>query len=224
MSDPSLLERGRQLGYESNDFYYAGRVGGLGDISASGATAALVFFAPSRVELAWERSAAIQPRAEAATEYARCAAQWSERAYVDDIDWQQIGDDADMIVRGLPVAGAPIFAGWRSSTSDAISAKARAQHRLNALREYRMAVHGASVIASGLAVDDAVRHAAPQHVELFGWPTGSDRDQAEVASRWNEAEASTNRLMGAALARLGDGLDDFVRRCEVAFASVFPTI
>lgn len=215
MSDPSLLDLGFSLGYESNDFYYAGRAGVLGEVSASVATAALVFFAPGTVQRAWERSTNVQTRSEAALAYTGCAAAWAERTYDDAIDWERLGDDADAVVRDAPVAGAPIFAGWLSMPEGG-SAKSRAQHRLNALREYRMAVHGAAVIAAEISSADAVRHAAPQHVELFGWPPEPDAARDEVARRWRTAEATTNRLLGHAFASLGEGLEDFVERCEQA--------
>lgn len=221
MSHPSMLDAGRELGYESNDFYYAGRVGVLGEVSATIATAALVFFAPSTVERAWERSNGLQTRHSAALTYTQCASRWAEGAFGEGTDWERIGDDADRVVQSLSVANAPIFAGWLTMP-DGESVEARAQHRLNALREYRMAIHAAAIIAAGVSVGDALRHAAPQHIELFGWSHAPDDDPAEVAVRWNTAEATTDRLLGEAFGTLGDDLDGFVERCELAHAGVFP--
>ena len=221
MAHPSLLAAGRELGYESNDFYFAGRVGAMGAVTAQVAVAALVFFAPERVESAWRRSIDIQPMSEAALLYTRCAGRWAETTYGDDVDWHTIADLADRMVDSLSFANAPLFAGWLSMP-DGGSAKSKAQHRLNALREYRMAVHAAAIVAAGITVSDAVRHAAPQHVELFGWSGDFDGDPDDVASRWDEAEATTNRLMGTSLAVLGNDVVDFVERCEVANSHVFP--
>ncbi len=220
MSHPSLLAAGGELGYESNDFYFAGRIGAMGEVTAPVAVAALVFFAPQRVETAWKRSVDIQPLSEAALLYTRCAARWADTTYGDDVDWRAIADDADRVIDSLSLANAPIFAGWLAMP-DGDSAKSRAQHRLNALREHRMAVHAAAIVAAGICVADAVRHAAPQHVELFGWPEDFDADPDEVTKCWNDAEAVTNSLVGTSLAVLGDDLVDFVERCEQARSRVF---
>ncbi len=220
MAHPSLLAAGSPFGYESNDFYYAGRVGVMGEISAPVAVAALVFFAPQRVEPVWQRSTAIQPRSEAALLYAECATKWAQGAYVDGVDWERIADEAGRVVDSISVANAPLLAGWLSMPVPD-TPEARAQHRLNALREYRMAVHAAAVIAAGISVSDAVRHAAPQHVDLFGWPPEFEADPDDVATRWREAEAVTNHVVGNAFSVLGDGLDDFVERCESASSAVF---
>lgn len=220
MGDPSLLAAGANLGYESNDFYYAGRVGVMGEVSSPVAIAALVFFAPTRVELAWERSTGLQHRREAALLYTKCASEWAEQNFVADIDWQRIADEADRVIEAISYAGAPLYAGWMSMP-DGETPNTRAQHRLNGLREYRMAVHGAAISVVGVSVGDAVRHAAPQHVGLFGWSPDFDDDPETVATRWQEAERITDRMMGAALSVLGDDLDDFVERCELAEAAVF---
>jgi hypothetical protein len=83
------------------------------------------------------------------------------------------------------------------------------------LRELRMARHGAAVVATGLDVSDAVQHKTPWMMGIYGWP---EREQPpEVAERWAQAEALTNRSTGADYAMLeGADAEDFVRLSTAA--------
>lgn len=217
MSDPSLAATGAQLGYVANDFYFAGRAGVLGDVDADVATAALVFFEPTLVRTSWVRSAAVQPRREAARSFAECAARWADHRYSDAVDWARLSELADRVVTGTSRAGAPLFAGWLTMPVGP-DAPARAQHALNALRELRMAVHAAAVIAHGLRVDDAVRFRSGHMLSVYGWSPGPPSDPDAVPAKWAAAERATDAVMGTALGVLGDDLDELVALCEHAGA------
>ena len=71
-----------------------------------------------------------------------------------------------------PVAGAPLFAGWRA-LDEPEEIKALALHRLNALRELRGALHGAAVLTVGLAPLEAIVVRTPAMLSVFGWPEPS---------------------------------------------------
>jgi hypothetical protein len=133
MMDGATYARGAELGFEGMDFYAAGRAGVLGDTHADVVVAALVFFEPKVVHTSWERSAAVMPRAEAANEWAAAAHRWAQAHLPDDADWPTLAALLGRIVHAAPVAGAPLFAGWRA-LDEPEDPKELALHRVNALR------------------------------------------------------------------------------------------
>lgn len=212
MTDRVLVETGADLGYEGIDFYLAGRAGVLGEVSADVAAAALVFFDVDTVRRSWCRSAWVQPRAEAATAFAGCAAAWAAARLPEDPRWERLAELTVRLGDHAPIADAPLFAGWHQLAVPT-SPPAAAVHLLNGLREHRMACHAAAVVANGLDVGDAVRYRQPDMLGLFGWSPADDDDEAhraEVARRWQAAEDQTDEVVGSLYATLGgDDLDEF---------------
>jgi hypothetical protein len=161
--------RGTELGFEGFDFYAAGRGGVLGEVPADVVTAAFVFFAPDQVRVAWERAASVMPRRQAAEEWAAAAHTWARANLDDTVDWTRVAELAGRIATNADVAGAPLFAGWRTLPEpDASDSKALAIHRLNALRELRGGLHGAAVLTVGLTPFEACSVLAPQMVSVMG--------------------------------------------------------
>ncbi len=193
MTDAATYAHGAELGFAGMDFYVAGRGGVLGDVPAPVVTAALVFFAPSVVETAWDRTASVMPRAEAAREWA-ARLHASARAVSGDVDWAALAAMLGRVVDAAPVAGAPLFAGWRT-LPEPDDAPALVFHRLNALRELRGALHGAAVLTVGLAPIEAIVVRAPKMVPVYGWPE-PPADPAPFHERWALAEARTDRMFG----------------------------
>ena len=114
MTDPATYAYAAELGFEGNDFYVAGRGGALGDVPAGVVTAAFIYFEPGLVRAAWERSAAVMSRPRAAEEWAgRCHA-WAREHLPDDRDWPTLAALVGRVSANASVAGAPLFAGWRS--------------------------------------------------------------------------------------------------------------
>ena len=106
--------------------------------------------------------------------FAGCLVTWAEAHLGDDVDWPRLAELAGKVVDGASVAGAPVFAGWRALPVPE-NPKAAALHQLNALRELRMARHGAAVTALGLDVGATVCHATPGMAAIFGWDGSDDR-------------------------------------------------
>ncbi len=202
MTDATTYVRGAELGFEGADFYMAGRGGALGDVPADVVVAALVFFAPGSVHTAWERSAAVMPREQAAREWAGVAHAWATAHLPDEIDWQTVAALLGRVVNAAPVAGAPVFAGWRG-LDEPDDVKALALHRLNALRELRGALHGAAVLTVGLTPVEAIVVRTPTMLGVFGWPEPHP-DPKPLHDRWGLAEARTDRMFGRNLAVLDD--------------------
>jgi hypothetical protein len=204
MMGGDAFTRGTELGFEGFDFYVAGRGGVLGDVPADVVVAAFVFFAPDTVRAAWERSAAVMPRRRAAEEWAETAHQWARANLDDAIDWARVADLAGRIERHAGVAGAPLFAGWRTLPEpDASDTKAIAVHRLNALRELRGGLHGAAVLTVGLTPFEACSVLSPQMVSVMGWPEDA-LDAEPLRDRWQLAEARTDRMLGKHFAVLDE--------------------
>jgi hypothetical protein len=203
MTDPATYARAAELGFEGSDFYVAGRGGALGDVPASVVAAALVFFSPDVVEPAWERSASVMPRREAAQVWADLLHANARELDTGQVDWNELATLLGRVVAFAPVAGAPLFAAWRE-LPEPDDAPALALHRLNALRELRGALHGAAVLTVGLAPVEAIAVRAPKMMSVFGWTDPPD-DATPFNERWGLAEARTDRMVGRHLRVLDDG-------------------
>ncbi len=209
MRKPATYSRGGDLGFDGFDFYVAGRAGVLGDVPAPVVTAALVFFSPDVVEPAWERSASVMSRPQAAEAWAGCLHADARERTADVVDWSTLGTLLGRVVAFAPVANAPLFAGWRE-LPEPDDPQALALHRLNALRELRGALHGAAVLTVGLAPVEAIVVRAPTMVPTSGW-TDAPTDPSPFNERWALAEARTDRMFGRHLAVLdGDERETFV--------------
>jgi hypothetical protein len=204
MMDRATHARGGELGFEGFDFYAAGRGGALGDVPADVVVSAFVFFPPATVQAAWERSATVMPRGQAAQEWARCAHAWARDHLRDETDWARLSDLLGRVVSSADVAGAPLFAAWRSLPEPPRDdVKALAIHRLNAVRELRGGLHGAAVLTVGLTPLEAASVCAPDMIPIMGW-TDPPRDPEPLRDRWQLAEARTDRMLGRHLSVLDD--------------------
>ncbi len=202
MTDAATYARGGELGFDGLDFYMAGRGGALGDVHADVVVAALVFFAPEIVHEAWARAGEVMARGQAAREWAAVAHAWATAHLPDEIDWQTVAALLGRVVSAAPVAGAPLFAGWRA-LGEPEGTKALALHRMNALRELRGALHGAAVLTVGLTPIEAIVVRTPAMLPVFGWPEPYPEPKP-LHDRWGLAEARTDRMFGRNLAVLDD--------------------
>jgi hypothetical protein len=198
MIDLGTYAHGATLGFEGIDFYLAGRAGVLGDVPAGVVVAALVFFEPTYVAQAWERSAGVMSRRQAAEEFAAVGHRWAEEKLPDDEAAARLAELAGRVADAASVAAAPLFAGWRTLPEpSADRPKALALHRVNALRELRGAIHGAAIIAHGVSPHAAVARRTPYMLEVFGWKEPHP-DKALVREPWGEAQAATDRAVAPA--------------------------
>lgn len=202
MTAPETFARGAELGYEGMDFYIAGRGGALGDVPAEVVSAALYYFATDTIRTIWDRSAPVLPRRRAAEEWLACGHRWAREHWADGPDYARAAELVGTVVHSAPVAGAPVFAGLRL-LPEPDDATALAQHRCNALRELRGAMHGAAILTVGLSPLEAVLVRSPDVAELFGWSPPFP-DAAPFHERWGLAEARTDRMVGRHLAVLDE--------------------
>jgi len=199
----ATYKRGAELGFDGVDFYFAGRGGALGEVDGSVVAAAFVFFNPTTVIDAWERSRALLPRRETAEAFAGCLTTWASKHLPDEVDYVRLAELLGRVNDAASPSAAPLFAGWKG-LPEPQDPKALALQRLNVLRELRGAVHGAAVLASGLEPREAVLIKTPFMTELFGWvePFPDVESRRDV---WDQAEVATNRVIARAYCALDDG-------------------
>lgn len=215
MTDMATYLRGGELGYQGVDFYVAGRGGALGDVDADVVSASFVFFEPTTVRAAWDRTAELLPRLEVAQEFAAVLHRWAEDKVPDDVDAERIAELTGRLVADASPAAAPLFAGWRALPEpDASRPKALAMHRLNALRELRGALHGAAVLTQGITPHEAVARRTPYMLEIFGW-SEPHPEKEDVREPWDRAQAATE----VAFAPVFEALDP-AERAEVVELAV----
>jgi hypothetical protein len=202
MLDGKTYQRGAELGFQGLDFYVTGRGGVLGDVDADVVSAAFTFFEPGAVRTLWEQGLAVLPADAAGREFAACAASWADDHVPDDVDAARVAELAGQVVAAARPACAAVFAGFRALPVPA-SPKAAAIHQMNALRELRLGLHGAAVIAGRLTPLEALSTKTPQMAPLFGWPDLAEVTP-EVQARWDDAEDRTNQ----AIAHAYEGLDE----------------
>ena len=218
MLDRATYKHGAELGFAGIDFYFAGRGGVLGDVCGDVVASSFVFFSPSQVMSAWDGSRDVMSRADTSAAFAGCMSAWAESHLDESVDWGRLSALAGKIAQSATVAAAPLFAAWRNADVPD-DHKIAALHRLNQLRELRMARHGAAVIAVGIDPADAVRHRTPHMLGIFGWDAGDV--PAEVIETWTEAERLTNVATDRDYSVLSEAESaEFVGLCAAAEAAV----
>lgn len=212
MMDLNTYAYGETLGFQGLDFYVGGRGGPLGDVSGAVVAAAFVFFEPGYIDAAWERAGAVQPRAEAAAEFAGVAHRWAEATIPDDFPADRLAELAEAVSASASTGTAPLFAAWRELEEPPPDRpKALAIHRMNGLRELRGALHGDAILSQGITPHEAVARRTPYMLHAFGW-TEPHPDRDLVKPRWAEAQAATERAMSPAFEPLSEAdRDEFVR-------------
>ncbi len=158
MLDPGFYAPAIDVGYSGLDFYIAGRGGVLGDVDADVVSAAFGFLAPEIVRLTWEGAREVAPVADALSMFAAGAAEWGRRHFVADIDYHELTRLCRRVIDAAPIAGLPLFAGWRNvpAPDDGPGSAALA---MNVMRELRGGAHLLAVIAAGITPREAAHHA-----------------------------------------------------------------
>jgi hypothetical protein len=202
MLDGATYEKGGELGFDGVDFYVAGRGGALGEVDGSVVAAAFVFFEPEAIVERWDRGRKVMAPGQSATAFAGCLGSWAEAHLADGIDYGRLAELEGKVIAGASVAGAPLFAAW-AARPEPKDPKVLALHRMNVLREWRGAIHGAAIVASELEPLDALMVKSPGMAGLFGW-TEPYPDPAGYKKEWAVAEASTDRTVGRGFGALDD--------------------
>jgi len=199
------------VGYEGLAFYFGGRGGVLGDVSADEVAVAFCFFPAASVTAGWIQASTVETRHEAAVRFAKAAETWAPKHLpADGVDYDRIAQLAGRVVAAADGAAAPVFDGWRK-LPEPVAARELAVHRVNALRELRFARHVAEVRRAGLDPLLAFMVKTPYMADIFGWPEPRPTPTDEDQQAWADVEAATDVAFGADLAVLDPNeLTEFV--------------
>lgn len=195
MLHPETFGASTAAGYENPLAHYvAGRGGVLGE--ATGATVSAVFavFEPKGLAAMWDEGVAVRGAAGAAQQYWEQAAEFGRKYLSGTEGLDRIAALGEKVISASPIAGLPLFAGWRAMPL-ADDAPARALQVMFVLRELRAGVHFNALTISGIApVEAHMLNKGHQYTTMFGWPEPF-ADGADKRDRYAEIEAATNRRM-----------------------------
>lgn len=195
MLHPETFGQSVAAGYQNPLAHYvAGRGGVLGE--ATGATVSAVFavFEPTGLAAMWDEGVAVRGAAGAAQLYWEQAADFGRKYLAGAQGLDRIAALGEKLIAATPVAGLPLFAGWRAMPL-ADDAAARAFQVMFVLRELRAGVHFNALTISGIApVEAHMLNKGPQYTAIFGWPEPY-ADGADKKDRYDEIELATNRRM-----------------------------
>jgi hypothetical protein len=195
MLHPETFGASTAAGYENPLAHYvAGRGGVLGE--ATGATVSAVFavFEPNGLAAMWDEGVAVRGAAGAAQQYWEQAAEFGRKYLSGTEGLDRIAALGEKVISASPIAGLPLFAGWRAMPL-AEDAPARALQVMFVLRELRAGVHFNALTISGIApVEAHMLNKGHQYTTMFGWPEPF-ADGADKRDRYAEIEAATNRRM-----------------------------
>lgn len=195
MLHPETFGASTAAGYENPLAHYvAGRGGVLGE--ATGVTVSAVFavFEPKGLAAMWDEGVAVCGAAGAAQQYWEQAAEFGRKYLSGTEGLDRIAALGEKVISASPIAGLPLFAGWRAMPL-ADDAPARALQVMFVLRELRAGVHFNALTISGIApVEAHMLNKGHQYTTMFGWPEPF-ADGADKRDRYAEIEAATNRRM-----------------------------
>ncbi len=181
-------------------FYFAGRGGMLGDVSAEVVAAAFGWFNPTAAGAMYNEGIAVAGARAAAERMAEAHTKWGDKYFagVDGLeDFVAVSEEA---VAGLDGSAIPLFAGWRLAPRSETAA-GRAAQLMQMLREWRGGLHLVGTTAAGLSPLEAIlTNEGAGQAKLFGWAEPFP-DVAAIKAKHDEAEAITDRLCATALAQ-----------------------
>jgi hypothetical protein len=210
MTAPEMDDAGQRVGLPGPVLYFRGRVGVLGEVTASVASAALGIFPPSVIQAVWQQTEAL-PAATALSAYLSACHDWGRHHLGDLRDADALVDAAEHIVDSADVSALLLVAAWREMRR-AGDLPARTAQAIMLLRELRGGLHFCALRAEGLEIPMAVLadpSGGPDRLRRTAWsPEAADALQAradavsDLHARWQRAEAATD----TALARCAEAI------------------
>ncbi|WP_156658067.1 SCO6745 family protein [Mycobacterium kyorinense] len=195
MLHPETLGESVAAGYQNPlAGYVAGRGGVLGEVTGATISAVFAVFEPNALSAMWEEGIAVRGAAAAAQLYSDQTAGFARKYLSGAQGLDRIAALGEKIIATTPIAGLPLFAGWRAMPL-ADDAPARALQVMFVLRELRAGVHFNALTISGITpVEAHMLNKGPQYTMMFGWPEPF-ADGAEKKDRFVQVEETTNRRM-----------------------------
>ncbi|BBX24717.1 hypothetical protein MTER_41280 [Mycolicibacter terrae] len=174
--------------------YVAGRGGVLGEATGAAVGAVFAVFEPTALGAMWDEGVAVRGAAAAAQQYWAQTAEFGRKYLSGAQGLDRIAALGEKVIAASPIAGLPLFAGWRAMPL-ADDAAGRALQVMFILRELRAGVHFNALAISGIAPIEAhMLNKGPQYAAMFGWPEPF-ADGADKKDRYDQIEQETNRRM-----------------------------
>jgi len=201
---PQTLARAAELGLSPSQFYFVGRTGVLGNVSAAVADSALGYFAPSVVVRHWDAASKVLPPSEIAAAYLECCREFG-RHYLGGEDWLgQFCAAAELVLNAASPLALPLFAAVKALPL-AEDFAARAMQLVTFLREFRGGLHLMAIVASGLEPRVAHWLTRPDAWENFGYqPSDIPEVGEEHRERLMRADKLTDQLTAPAFSVLDE--------------------
>ncbi|HEX2319794.1 MAG TPA: hypothetical protein VHJ18_12500 [Streptosporangiaceae bacterium] len=191
-----------------SQFYFVGRAGVLGNVSAAVADSALGYFAPSVVARHWNAASKVLPPSEIAAAYLECCREFGRR-YLGGEDW--LGPfcaAAEPVLKAASPVALPLFAAVKALPL-AEDLAARAMQLVTFLREFRGGVHLMAIVASGLEPRVAHWLTRPDAWENFGYQPGDIPEVGEEhRERLMRADKLTDQLTAPAFSVLDESANE----------------
>jgi hypothetical protein len=198
---PDVFEWATEWGWSNPfAFYFAGRGGMLGEVTAEVVTAAMGWFAPPAILAMYTEGASLAGAHAAAERMAEAHGKWGDKYYagVDGLDAAVAVSEE--LVNELEGSAVPLFVGWRQAPKAQTSA-GRAAQLMQMLREWRGGLHLVATTAVGLTPLEAIlTNEGEGQAKFFGW-NAPFPDVSAIKAKHDEAEAMTDRLCAATLAQ-----------------------
>lgn len=195
MLHPETFGESMAAGYQNPMAgYVAGRAGVLGQASGTTVGSVFVVFEPTGVAALWDEGIAVRGADGAAHQYWAQTADFGRKYMSGAQGLDRLTALAEKVIAAAPIAGVPLFAGWRAMPL-ADDGAARALQVMFVLRELRAGLHFNALTVSGVAPIEAhLLNKGPEYAKMFGWPEPW-ADGADKKDRYAEVEQATNRRM-----------------------------
>jgi hypothetical protein len=179
-------------------FYFAGRGGMLGDVSADVVHSAFGWFEMGAVSSMYAEGVAVGGAKAAAARMAEAHSKWGRKNFAEVDGLDDIVAVTEELVDGLGGSAIPLFVGWRDAER-CESAAGRAAQLMQILREWRGGLHLVSTTAVGLSPLEAIlTNEGPGQAKFFGWPEPFPSFE-DIKVKHDEAEEMTDRLCASRL-------------------------
>ncbi|MCP3912697.1 MAG: hypothetical protein GY745_01715 [Actinomycetia bacterium] len=209
MLDNPTRELGKENGYRTMEFYFAGRGGVLGECDADVVKSAFGWFEAGMCRSQWEAGCAVAGPKKAAELYNQAMASWGRDRLAGVEGLERFAELGERMVADLGPEGLPLFAGWRAMPR-AEDAPAHAYQVAALLRELRGSYHIVAATAQGLSDVETMMANPGQgqaRAEAFGHqPPYPDSDADRAA--FKAAEETTDQLMTKPWSVLSDAERD----------------
>lgn len=197
MLDAPTRAVGKDNGYRTMEFYFAGRGGVLGDCDADVVKSAFGWFAADMCRTCWDGGCAVAGPKKAAELYNGAMAAWGSKhlAGVEGVD--RFAELGERMVANVGADALPLFAGWRAMPRATEDPAAHAYQIAALIRELRGSCHIVAAAAQGLS-DVETMMANPGQGEARAEAFGHAKpypDGAALRAQFDAAEATTDRMM-----------------------------